>query len=332
MAYTPTTWTDGVTPASAANMNNIEAGVDTQDDRIVVLEGRPVTPTVVNGQWIKGVGGVPTWAAITESDVTNLVTDLAAKQATSQKGAANGYASLDSGGLVPSAQLPTATLPARLGATPVAVTDWNSATDNGWYYSDASTASNAPISSQTWIGMVVRHPSTGYLTQTLWTIYPGGGSPRQYTRVQSASAWGAWVPGAARCSARGSGSQSMAGGAAQIVAFATADWDSDGIRSTTSRMTVPTGLGGIWQIGATLAFGSGGSTPNAWTGLYLLKNGSGNLGQDVAGFNGQAVGPTAQATVSVTDLGAAGDFYEVLATSGIAGSYVGSFTATRLSA
>lgn len=41
------------------------------------------------------------------SDVTNLDTELAAKQATSEKGAANGYASLDSDGKVPAAQLPT---------------------------------------------------------------------------------------------------------------------------------------------------------------------------------------------------------------------------------
>ena len=41
-----------------------------------------------------------------QGDITNLVADLAAKQVTSEKGAANGYASLDSGGKVPVAQLP----------------------------------------------------------------------------------------------------------------------------------------------------------------------------------------------------------------------------------
>lgn len=41
-----------------------------------------------------------------QSEITNLVTDLAAKQATSQKGQANGYAGLGADGLVPSSQLP----------------------------------------------------------------------------------------------------------------------------------------------------------------------------------------------------------------------------------
>lgn len=42
-----------------------------------------------------------------QSTVTNLVTDLAARQLLSGKGAANGYAGLDGSGKVPSAQLPS---------------------------------------------------------------------------------------------------------------------------------------------------------------------------------------------------------------------------------
>jgi len=41
-----------------------------------------------------------------QGDITSLVADLAAKETTANKGAANGYASLDSGGKVPAAQLP----------------------------------------------------------------------------------------------------------------------------------------------------------------------------------------------------------------------------------
>lgn len=44
--------------------------------------------------------------AFPESAVANLVSDLAAKEATANKGNANGYASLDSGGKVPLSQLP----------------------------------------------------------------------------------------------------------------------------------------------------------------------------------------------------------------------------------
>jgi hypothetical protein len=45
----------------------------------------------------------------TEADVTGLVADLAAKEATANKGIANGYASLDAGTKVPIAQIPTGT-------------------------------------------------------------------------------------------------------------------------------------------------------------------------------------------------------------------------------
>ena len=41
-----------------------------------------------------------------QGDVTNLVSDIAAKQSTSEKGQVNGYAGLDGTGKVPSAQLP----------------------------------------------------------------------------------------------------------------------------------------------------------------------------------------------------------------------------------
>ncbi|HEV8189515.1 MAG TPA: hypothetical protein VGP83_17300 [Pyrinomonadaceae bacterium] len=47
--------------------------------------------------------------AITESQVTNLTTDLTARELTANKGVANGYASLDSSGLIPSSQVATAT-------------------------------------------------------------------------------------------------------------------------------------------------------------------------------------------------------------------------------
>jgi len=86
-------------------------------------------PAVVNGQWVKGSGGVPVWAAITEADVTNLVTDLAAKQATSAKGAANGYASLDAGTKVPVAQIPNTLLAGyQYTLTPVTTTSTSTAT------------------------------------------------------------------------------------------------------------------------------------------------------------------------------------------------------------
>jgi hypothetical protein len=57
-----------------------------------------------------GDNGVPffdlIFDGILESDVANLVADLAACEKTANKGVANGYASLDSGGRVPFSQLP----------------------------------------------------------------------------------------------------------------------------------------------------------------------------------------------------------------------------------
>lgn len=61
------------------------------------------------GQFLKSAGAsaLGSFAAIAESDVTNLVTDLAAKEATSNKNQANGYCGLGSDGKVASAQLPS---------------------------------------------------------------------------------------------------------------------------------------------------------------------------------------------------------------------------------
>ena len=60
--------------------------------------GRLPTP-IVNGQWIKGQGGAAVWSPITAADVSGA-------EAQANKAQANGYASLDSGGKVPAAQLP----------------------------------------------------------------------------------------------------------------------------------------------------------------------------------------------------------------------------------
>lgn len=61
MAYVRTTWVDGTTVANAAKLNNIET-------ELVALDAVQ-TPAVVNGQWLKGVGGVPVWSAIAVADL-----------------------------------------------------------------------------------------------------------------------------------------------------------------------------------------------------------------------------------------------------------------------
>lgn len=71
------------------------------------------------------------YGQVPESDITGLVTDLGNKQNTSGKGAASGYASLDSATRVPNAQMP-------LVLSPIAATGPTS----GTFSIDASTGSN----------------------------------------------------------------------------------------------------------------------------------------------------------------------------------------------
>jgi hypothetical protein len=74
---------------------------------------------------VSGTATAPTLAvgSITESQVTSLTSDLAATEKTANKGANNGYASLDSGGHLPTGQLPSGVVsgsqlePGNLGST-----------------------------------------------------------------------------------------------------------------------------------------------------------------------------------------------------------------------
>jgi hypothetical protein len=99
--YSRTTWSNG-TPIDPPRMNNIE-------DELVLLDGRPVTPTVVNGKWLKGVGGVPVWSDITSADITD-------------KGSAGGVATLGSTGQVTAGQ--RATVSATPPGSPIDGDEW----------------------------------------------------------------------------------------------------------------------------------------------------------------------------------------------------------------
>ena len=69
MTYAKQTWTPNVTPVDAAHMSHIEDGIAAVEAEIP--PGIPLP--VVNGQWIKGVGGAAVWSAIGQADVTGVV-------------------------------------------------------------------------------------------------------------------------------------------------------------------------------------------------------------------------------------------------------------------
>ena len=69
MAYTQTTWQDGVTAVNAANLNHIEAALGSQDGRITTVEGNPVVPSPSgqDGKWLTVAGGAMVWQALPAS-------------------------------------------------------------------------------------------------------------------------------------------------------------------------------------------------------------------------------------------------------------------------
>lgn len=112
-------------------------------------------------------GKLATGGTIAESQVTNLVTDLAAKEATANKGQPSGYAALDGTGKVPTGQLPATMTPSAHATThaagntdPVSPASIGaSATGHGHVESDttglvADLASKAPLAgTNVWPGL-----------------------------------------------------------------------------------------------------------------------------------------------------------------------------------
>ncbi len=82
------------------------------------------------------------------------------------------------------------TLPARLGAVCRSITDWNLATENGWYM--ANDALNAPVASGWYMGEVVSHNAI-WVTQTVHNFTADSSADTQsYRREQNNGTWGAW--------------------------------------------------------------------------------------------------------------------------------------------
>lgn len=112
-------------------------------------------PAVVNGQWLKGVGGAMVWSAI-DPDI-------------------------DIGG--------------RLGNVCKLVTDWNLATKSGWYMGCGvlNAPTGAGGGTIWYLGQTLAHVDPSYLVQraTDFTQPVGAG---WYERRNNSFGWSAWVP------------------------------------------------------------------------------------------------------------------------------------------
>jgi hypothetical protein len=88
-----------------------------------------------------------------------------------------------------SGTLPDARLSTRLGTVAKTITDWNSATENGWYM--GSSVANAPDTSW-WIGTVENH-NGAWCTQTIHSFTADSSSDTKiYRRAQNNGTWEAW--------------------------------------------------------------------------------------------------------------------------------------------
>ena len=172
--YVPTDWVDNVTPVDEAHMDKLDQATDAHadainglDTRVTTVEGRPVVPAVVNGKWIKGVSGAMVWSDITQADVSGLSAALTAKQDASARGQANGYASLDSGGKVPTTQLPVS-IDLRWAGT----------------YAAATAYKEGDVVIYNGVSYIALRPTTGE-TPLPWSTGSGGGLTSGETMLPS---------------------------------------------------------------------------------------------------------------------------------------------------
>jgi hypothetical protein len=143
----------------------------------------------------------------------------------------------------------------------------------------------------------------------------GIGTAGQVLKVNSgatAPEWGA-AGGASfvGCSIYKSGTQSLANDTVVTVTWDSEYYDTDAIHSTssnTSRLTVPAGLGGKWELMCSLSFAA--ATQGAYRSLRVLKNGSA-----INFFDGAPAGSTSQTSISYSNIFdlVATDYIEVTA-------------------
>ena len=101
----------------------------------------------------------------------------------------------------------------------------------------------------------------------------------------------------------------VVGGGAAVLTFDGESFDTDGFHdnvTNSSRLTVPAGLGGKYQIGAYGTLDSAQSTISWW---YIRKNGTTDIAAQAVEGNGGTNSPT-QASLNVLEDLVPGDYIE----------------------
>lgn len=111
-----------------------------------------------------------------QGDITNLATDLAAKQASSEKGQANGYASLGADGKVPSAQLPASSGSSPQFMVPVVV--------NAITYTNAPSGGLEPAGQQSRVQVDLRG-AVNVVAQALCSVIPHAASGKLHCQYST---------------------------------------------------------------------------------------------------------------------------------------------------
>lgn len=210
---------------------------------------------------------VNTAAAIAQSKIANLTTDLGAKQATAQKGQANGYAPLDAGGLLPTVHLPplainevySAADQAAMVALPAQRGDMCIRLDNGLTY---VLATDVPSNAADWkqvtaAGQVVSvNGKTGVVTITLTEL---GGVPT--TRQVIA---GAGLTGGGALSADATlnvvGDANLSVTADQVAVLSAPKWTTTRTISLTGAVTGTANIDGTGNVSIATSAAAGGGT------------------------------------------------------------------------